>query len=612
VPTGASIIAGNNTNTITVYYGTSAVSGNVSVYGVNGCGNGASSSVAVTVNPLPANASSIVGNTTVCAGNSSVIYFVSSITNASNYSWSLPNGFSIITGYNTNAIQVSVSPTASSGTISVYGNNGCGNGSSSSINVTVSPLPDSSGVITGADTVCQAQTGVIYSVPSIANATGYNWSVPLGANIVSGNNTNSITVDFSTSALSGFVTVTGTNTCGNGLSIDSFAVTVNPLPGNAGTITGDSSIQICPMQTGVVYSIPVVNNATSYSWTLPAGANIVSGNNTNTITVDYLTGAQSGVITVTPVNACGTGATSSVTISVDTVPGVNICMVTVNNASSYNHVIWEKPITTAIDSFRIYREISSNFVPIATVPYSAFSEYVDSVYLPLADPNTTNYRYKISAMDSCGNESVLSPHHRTIFLQANQGVGNVVNLNWIQYEGNAVNQYYIYRDTTGTGNLVLIDSVPGANTVYTDNNPSQNVTTLRYVLGVDWNTVCNPSLKVNPHVFAAINSSHSNIKNLVFTPNAVNDLDLIYGISLFPNPNSGQFNIALHNLGKQSCSFTIFDELGQVVMQDVFTGNSFGGETSKTIDLSQVANGIYSVRVEIGGMQTVKKLVIQK
>jgi hypothetical protein len=508
-----------------------------------------------------------------------------------------------------------VDPTATSGTITVYGNNSCGDGGSSSVNITVNPLPDSAGTIAGPDTVCQGQTAVVYTVPSIGNATGYNWSVPLGASIVSGNNTNSITVDFSVTAVSGIVTVTGTNACGNGLAADTLAITVNPLPGDAGTIAGDSSIQICPMQTGVMYTTQLVPNAGSYSWTLPPGATIVGGNGMDTIIVDYFTGAQSGLVTVTPVNACGNGATATWTVSVDTIPAVDICMVTVNGNSSYNHVIWEKPVSTQIDSFRIYREIANVFTPIATVPYSAYSDYTDSVYLPIADPNTTNWRYKISAMDSCGNESVLSPHHRTIFLQANQGVGNTVNLNWIQYEGDmadTVYQYYIYRDTTGSGNLDLIDSVTGGNNVYTDNNPSQNVTTLRYVIGTDWNISCNPTFKVNPHAMAAINNSHSNIKNLLFTPNAVINIEAAYGLSIFPNPNDGVFSISLLNMGTLTCSFTIFDELGRTVMSDKIPGTASSGKVTRTVDISGVAGGVYSIRFEIGGVQTVKKLVIQQ
>ena len=90
------------------------------------------------------------------------------------------------------------------------------------------------GPIAGITSLCQGQTGVGYSVSPVANATGYNWTTPTGANIISGNNTNSIIVDFSPTAVSGNISVFGLNSCGNGPS-SQLSLTVTPLPvANAG------------------------------------------------------------------------------------------------------------------------------------------------------------------------------------------------------------------------------------------------------------------------------------------------------------------------------------------------------------------------------------------
>ncbi len=146
------------------------------------------------------------------------------------YVWTLPAGATIATGGGTNSITVDFATNASSGNITVYGNNVCGNGTPSpNFPVTVNALPDAAGNITGANEVCQGTDGVVYTVPSITGATSYTWTVPTGATIVSGANTNSITVDFSMSAASGNVTVYGSNSCGNGTA-SSLQVTVNPIP----------------------------------------------------------------------------------------------------------------------------------------------------------------------------------------------------------------------------------------------------------------------------------------------------------------------------------------------------------------------------------------------
>jgi subtilisin family serine protease len=93
--------------------------------------------------------------------------------------------------------------------------------------VTVNPLPANAGTISGTATVCQGQNTVTYTVPTIANATSYIWTLPSGASGTS--TTNSITVNYGTSAISGNITVKGTNTCGNGAT-STLVITVNSTP----------------------------------------------------------------------------------------------------------------------------------------------------------------------------------------------------------------------------------------------------------------------------------------------------------------------------------------------------------------------------------------------
>ena len=95
-------------------------------------------------------------------------------------------------------------------------------------------LIEEPGTISGNDSVCQEQEGVIYNVSPLANVTGYTWAIPEGAVIVSGENTNVITVDFLHEAVSGIISVYGYNQCGVGPASE-LTVTVNTLPlANAG------------------------------------------------------------------------------------------------------------------------------------------------------------------------------------------------------------------------------------------------------------------------------------------------------------------------------------------------------------------------------------------
>ncbi|MBF8150567.1 T9SS type A sorting domain-containing protein [Winogradskyella sp. F6397] len=305
LPLGATIASGANTESITVDFSATSVSGSIEVYGINACGASPSAFYPVTINRLSIAPTSISGASTICEGVSTTLF---------------ANGGTIGTGASTEwytgscggtfigtGSQITVSPTTDT-TYYVRYEGTCNTTTCTSVTVTVNPLPIAAGAISGTNTVCQGETGVAFSVPAITNATSYTWSVPTGATIASGAGTNSITVDFGTSAISGNVSVQGTNTCGNGASSD-FGVTINPLPDAAGSITG--SAIVCQGDTGVSFSVPTIANATGYTWTLPTGATIVSGSNTENITVDFSSIATSGTITVSGTNACGSGVISA-------------------------------------------------------------------------------------------------------------------------------------------------------------------------------------------------------------------------------------------------------------------------------------------------------------
>ena len=85
-------------------------------------------------------------------------------------------------------------------------------------------LPANAGTITGSVAVCRGQSGVTYTVPTIANATSYIWTLPIGATGES--TTNSIVVNYGASAVSGNITLKGHSTCGDGIEA-TLAVIVN-------------------------------------------------------------------------------------------------------------------------------------------------------------------------------------------------------------------------------------------------------------------------------------------------------------------------------------------------------------------------------------------------
>jgi hypothetical protein len=286
-----------------------------------------SSVIQITVNPLVGIPSAPATSSAICQGGTNV--FTTSATNASSYTWSVSGAGNVITGTSSSATVTWDASFSGTATVSVIANNGCGSSSPVSTTVTVTPLVNSVGTISGTSNICAGQTGVSYSVPAIPNTTGYIWTLPSGATIASGNNTNNISVNFSASASSGNITVRGTNACGNGPLSSNFAVTVTALPAAAGTITGPANV--CPVQS-YTFSVPAIANATGYTWTLPAGFSITAGANTNSITVyvDSAATLTAGTIRVRGTNSCGNGALSPVF-------NINVYQVVIGSAVAQNN-----------------------------------------------------------------------------------------------------------------------------------------------------------------------------------------------------------------------------------------------------------------------------------
>jgi len=113
-------------------------------------------------------------------------------------------------------------------------------------------------------------------------------------------------------------TVTVTDGCA-GTASGTTTVTINNLPLQPGPVEGPDGV--CYGQSGVVFSVPLAAQPlTTYIWTIPAGATIVGGAGTNTITVDFTTATVSGTITVKAHNNCGDGPSVSKDIIIYPLP----------------------------------------------------------------------------------------------------------------------------------------------------------------------------------------------------------------------------------------------------------------------------------------------------
>ncbi|MES2285245.1 MAG: hypothetical protein V4547_06110 [Bacteroidota bacterium] len=252
------------------------------------------------------------GTTVFCAGQSRT-YTIAAIAGATSYTWTVPAGTTINSGQGT----VSISATFGniSGSVCVNANNACETSGQSCLAVSVDPIPNTPGNITGPSSINPGQLSVNYFIASVNGASAYTWAYSgTGLTIASGTGTTSIVVNFACSATAGNLTVTANSTCGASTA-SSLALTVTPLlaASAGGNLTGPGAIGGSPTATGGT-------SPYTYAW------NPTSGLSSSTAANITATACTTTTYTVTVTDSRNCTATSNVTVTKNLVAsaGANI------------------------------------------------------------------------------------------------------------------------------------------------------------------------------------------------------------------------------------------------------------------------------------------------
>ena len=429
------------------------------------------------------------------------------------------------------------------------------------------------------------QNSVTYTVPVIDNATSYKWTLPSGTS--GSSTTNSIIVNYSNSAISGTISVKGQNDCGYGI-VSTLAITINQLP----IITVTDKTVVCGGSVQLNAVVPNYSaSALTYLWTPTTGLNDNTiANPTATVTSD---------ITYTVTVGSPGGCTSSANVLVKIVPmsKPSICMVGIHS-SNKNMIVWEKPVSTGIESFNIYREtnVTNVYEKIGSVAYDLLSVFIDNTSAPDVQSNN----YKISIVDKAGFETEQSNLHKTMHLSINKGLNTTWNLNWEKYEGYTVSTYNIYRGSTAN-NMVLIGSTSGSNSQYSD--ISAPLGDVFYQLEVVNPSSCNPTSTVqhvktsNEYTFESYSSSRSNIASNVSVVTGMEN-DTNKSFKLYPIPVKNELRIEFEG----SANYEVINMVGQVV----FNGNLI---KNVIIQTSNLKPGIYLVKLNTGKSFEFQKII---
>jgi hypothetical protein len=311
LPSGV-VINGNQTGAnINVTWNTPN-SGQVCVASTNSCGTSAPTCFDINVVPAPV-ATQPQGPTTACAGTQQS-YSIPLVDNATSYTWSVTGaGGSIISGQGTNEITVNW-VTGGNGSVCVRAVGPCGTSPQICLPVQITPLVTTP-TVTGNNNVCAGST-VTYSLTSIPSATNYNWGVTNGT-ITGGNGTTSVQVTWNANATTGSICANAQNACSTS-NDNCLNVTLGTPPAQP-NITG---IDMLCSGTSGSYSIASVSGASGYTWTVPTGGTITSGQNTTGISVAWASGSG-GNVCVTANSGCGAGPQDCFPVSVSAQPIAN-------------------------------------------------------------------------------------------------------------------------------------------------------------------------------------------------------------------------------------------------------------------------------------------------
>lgn len=330
-------------------------------------------------------------------------------------------------------------------------------------------------------------------------------------------------------------------------------------------------------------SVPTeCGNSNGSAWAVASGGTAPYGSNWIGVGPgDTINGLDQQIYLVEVSDNNGCTANGSVEVG-SVVATQEICAVTVTE-NGKNQVNWSKPIATNVAGYNIYRNIAGVYNQVGYKPYDSLSFFVDETFG--IDPSITSYRYKISVVDTCGNEGELSAYHETIHLTSSVGVGGEVNLIWDDYEGFGFGHYIILRDSTSNGDWQVLDSVPFTNFTYTDFNvPSSGA---NYAIEVSTPSLCEVTRAIGD-----LNSSRSNRSGATISgPTSIDD-EVVQLINLYPNPAHDKLNIVGYISGGTAQHINVYDYQGNLVFSQQIS-EILSGDFELNLTIDELAAGYY-------------------
>lgn len=359
---------------------------------------------------------------------------------------------------------------------------------------------------------------------------------------------------------------------------DSVLVVVNTPPEAPGPITGIQSV--CAGETHD-YSIIEVVGGTTYSWSVPADATILSGQNTPDVTVQW--GGTSGNVQVIAGNDCGNN------------PLASVLPVEVGLPPEALKIVLGPDIVCKTSTALFYVSVLDNSLLFNwMVPEDATivsGQGTDTIHVTWG-MNVGDV--SVFAKNSCGVTDTIS---KTVGVSSvPEAAGVITGKDTVcQGQGNFV---YSVAEIPGASQYVW--ELPAGVTI-TQGQGTNQVTLLMGSEAQSGNIIVKGE---NNCGFGPESLKPLVVKNCT----GIGQNDLLSAVRIFPNPVSGELTITIAGR-ESSLGMTISEMSGKIVLSEKLSGIT--ADFRKKVDMAGFAKGVYFIKLSTGNRTWSEKVIVQ-
>ena len=423
--------------------------------------------------------------------------------------------------------------------------------------------PPPAGTISGERIACNGKTHT-YSITPVNGAADYMWTIPTGW--TGSSTTNTITVTAGPSG--GTISVTPRNSCGLGMSQTANVSVINSPPAQPGPITGNSTFCENSFQT---FSISPVASAANYTWDCPNGWGYGS-QSINSNMISFYIGINSGAVSVTANNSCGSSDAQVLPVIVTRIP----------------------PRPGIIQGDTVVCEKSSQLFRVDSVPGANSYTWTlpagwtgsSNTTSIITSPNKNGGRILVRSTNHCGSSGAIGKDIAVVEIPGKPD--SIVGLRYVTAGQTAT--YITTSDVWATGHIW---SVAGSGTIISGQNSQHLVIRWDapgiYTLSVKATNGCGTSIDETTTIYVSDSSVD------------------IFDLRISPNLSPGTFVLYAKQVQGKKINIKVLNSMGQEVLRlGQLTGTN---DFSHPMYLHRFPPGLYIVRIWIDDELYIRRIV---